>query len=860
MAFDPDKYLAQKQAAPPIAFDPDAYLKATSSGIPAPRKTGTVVDQIPGYGGPVPASTAAPERPESGFFGKLISPLETAVTLGTSAITAPIVEGAKIYGALTSGQFGTQQGIKVGEETGRKVQQFFQPQVSPESERQTAAISNALASTGLQGVPLNMLGNMATLAGPAVQQVAPVVKAPIEARQRRVQEARVAQSYKDAPRIEAAEAGQRLGVALNPAESNPTLGNKITSVVGGTTDIDSRLSKFNIPQITDKVRQDLGVAATEKLDDAAINRALDRASAPYDPIRAIPVLNASDNVIASIKALDKPATLGGKSQASAVTALIGDAVAELQAGRSGAQIIDDIRQLRKGAQSVYKARDKGNNPAPADVLKADAQMGIANALEKMIDENAPNPRALSEFQQARQRMAQIYDHERALDYGTGTIDPMSYAKMLNERKGNMTGVGADIGKVAANFPKVLGTDLAADLKPRLTRSGLGGTLGFIVGGVPGAALGAGTGYLASAAQAKRMMSPAYQRANAIPKDYRPTPSGLRPVEPNAPVNALTPYQPEVVGPSGARPAPALRIVSYDQDGNPIFAPNPEDLTAARGQGFTMPPEPTFGNRPTVFESQRGLPNEMPQQKARQLYEAQQRADLAQGFREADERMPAGRGVELMFDNAGNLVSVPTSGAGGVMPSALESAVAKMSGQMVFEPRTQYETVQTGSYLNRAPMTETRALEQLTLTPAEAKKYALPTRQGQAFAMTAEEKIAWNKAKADLAEVVPGMKTLDDKAIASKMMDREWVQQAIVKAKQKAKLQDQILARSNDEKARRLAQIERDKLEGTLELLEEQFRKARPVKTGDQGPKTRAFQRNKLNMLSDQEVMNRLLEK
>jgi hypothetical protein len=542
MAFD----LASARSEQRGEFDvssakPFDMSSARGSGIPAPRRTNTIVDQIPGSDIQAPASTAAPERPESGFFGKLLAPLETAVTLGTSAITAPIVEGAKIYGALTSGKFGTQQGLKAGEETGRKVQQFFQPQVSPESERQTAAISNALARTGLQGVPLNMMGNMATLAGPAVQQVAPVVKAPIEARQRRVQEARVAKSYKDAPLIDAAEAGQRLGVALNPAESNPTVGNKIKSILGGTTDIDARLSKFNNQQITDKVRQDLGVAATEKLDDTAITRALDAASAAYDPIRALPVMQASDDVVSSILALDKPATLGGKSQAFAVRALIDDVVTELQAGRSGAQILDDIRQLRRTAQDVYKARDRGNNPATADVARADAQMGIANALEKMIDENAPDPQTLANFQQARQRMAQIYDHERALDYGTNTIDPKSYAKMLNERKGNITGLGADIGKVAANFPKVVGEGINADIKPRLTRSGLGGTLGFIAGAplglaVPGAGLGMVVGYTASAAQAKRMMSPAYQRRNAMPADYRPLPNNLAPQSENQ--NAL----------------------------------------------------------------------------------------------------------------------------------------------------------------------------------------------------------------------------------------------------------------------------------------------------------------------------------
>jgi hypothetical protein len=760
--------------------------------------TGDLASQIPGSSVQAPASTATPERPESGFFGKLMAPLETAVTLGTSAITAPIVEGAKIYGTLTSGKFGTQQGIKAGEETGRKVQQFFQPTVSPESERQTQAIGNALASTGLQGVPLNVMGNMATLARPAVQQVAPIIKAPIEARQQRVQEARVAESYKNATRIDAAQAGQRLGVALNPAESNPTVANKMKSVLGGTAEIDARLSKFNLEKITDQVRNDLGVAATEKLDDVAITRALDVASAPYDPIRAMPVLQASDNVLSSIMALDKPATLGGKAQASATRALIDDVVTELQAGRSGAQIIDDIRQLKRTAQIVYKARDKGNNPAAADVARADAQMGIANVLEKMIDENAPDPQTLSNFQQARTRMAQIYDHERALDYGTNTIDPKSYAKLLDERKGNMTGVGADIGKVAANFPKVVGTDVvSADIKPRLTRSGVGGTLGFIVGGVPGAALGAGAGYIASAASAKRMMSPKYQAANAMPADFRPIPTGLKPVEPNVPVNALAPYDY-----SQSTFTPPNFVMQGEQYGprvaTPGFAPGPAQLPAPSAEG-TMNMLRTEDARRAAMSRTLG-----------QQTEAQTAAA------EAATRQPARGGMVLDIDPVTGKLVPGAEGTRGVTPDIqiIESTGKSLSG----------------------------AADLL----ASGKSPAL---------MSAEQKIAWDKTKVDLADVVPGMKTLNDKAIAAKMQDRAWVQDAITKAQDKARAFQDIAAKASNERLRQDALMKREQMLDLLENLEGQFAKARPVKTGGQGPKTRAFQRNMLS--PEQEIQNAL---
>jgi hypothetical protein len=144
------------------------------------------------------------------------------------------------------------------------------------------------------------------------------------------------------------------------------------------------------------------------------------------------------------------------------------------------------------------------------------------------------------------------------------------------------------------------------------------------------------------------------------------------------------------------------------------------------------------------------------------------------------------------------------------------------------------------------------------TGANLQSAAQKATAGRMFDMTAAEKVAWDKTKVDLADVVPGMKTLNDKAIAAKMMDREWVQDAITKAKQKAKMQDEVIARSDNARMRQLAMIEREKLNGTLEMLEEQFRKARPVKTGGQGPKTRAFQRNMLRP-DDGEIQNALVK-
>ena len=126
--------------------------------------------------------------------------------------------------------------------------------------------------------------------------------------------------------------------------------------------------------------------------------------------------------------------------------------------------------------------------------------------------------------------------------------------------------------------------------------------------------------------------------------------------------------------------------------------------------------------------------------------------------------------------------------------------------------------------------------------------------GRSFDMTAAEKVAWNRTKVDLADVQPGFKSLDDKAIASKRMDREWVQDAITKAREKAAAFEQIATRARTEQARREAAAKRERMMDLAEDLEDQLRLTPKQKVG-QGPKTREAQRN---MLRPQQDTNNLV--
>ena len=85
-----------------------------------------------------------------------------------------------------------------------------------------------------------------------------------------------------------------------------------------------------------------------------------------------------------------------------------------------------------------------------------------------------------------------------------------------------------------------------------------------------------------------------------------------------------------------------------------------------------------------------------------------------------------------------------------------------------------------------------------------------------------------------------MKALSDRAIATKIQDREWVQDAISKARDKAIAFEQIAARAKTRDAQQQAIANRERMLDLAEQMENTLRVARPDLSGkQQGPKTRA---------------------
>ena len=712
------------------------------TGMPAPRRTGTAADLIPGNTYAVPASTAAPARGPASLREKLLAPVETAVALTTGAITAPIVAGSEVLGALTSGKYGTKEGVRAGEAQARQVQQFFQPALSPTAQGYTEAIGNALASTGLQGVPLNVLGDLSRGISAGTRAAAPMVKAPIQARQQRIQTERVRESEMNAPRIDAAKDAFDMELSLNPSLSNPSAANRMRAAAVGSTALDSNLSKLNLPKVAARAREDMGLPETMKLDAKAFDTALEAPtiSGPYDKVRAIPRVAADAAVLDDLDNLRVAPTIGDMGQANAVNTFLDAAKQQLQAGANGKTIVDSIRQRRRDAQAIYNQQSAGiNPPSPEAIARADVSMGIANALEKAVENSITDPRLLTEFQNARSLAARIYDYRRATNLATGVVDPQALAKMAAEGR-PLSGNAAKIANAAANFPENLqgGVVREPTFREKLTRSSAGGTAGALigsVGGLPGAIVGGGVGAalgnIGAGVAARSMAKPGFQKSAAMPPDYRPIPSGLTPAEINYGPNQLVPY-------------------NYGQQ---AFTPPNFVMTPERYGPQVTPSAPNL-TRALPAPSAEGTMNALRAEDVRRAGVSRtlgQQAEAQQAAAEAAARRPAAGEVILDLDDAAKKVTA-----------------------------------------------------------------------GKLFDLSATEKIAWEKAKVDFAEVAPGFKSLTDKAIAQKMMDRAWVTDTLAKARDKVQVLDKAVQQIANPQVKQDAIVKRDQIANVVNTLEERL--------------------------------------
>ena len=881
-AFDPDAFLKQT-APPPPAFDPDAFLglKSYGSAVPQVNAQGQVTRQ----------PDAIPTSRMAGFGRELAGLADTTLGSIAPSIIGPVTyAGSRAFGAspekaTASSQaasapfekpFGKMFGVTETPEYKGEASQQLMDFIGKNVQKGSKWIAE---NTGLPEADVeNMLGTLLVAAPVGIkkgyQAAAPLVKQGIEAipAVKSAREARIAQSYERGVDIDTTKLANQYGIKLNPAEKNPTITNKLGQAFVGDEDLNNRYSIDNQQRWVDISKDAIGVTKETQLTSPEVfnkARSQPKFSEPYKKIEAVSSIEVPDSAFSKLDEAKSKPTFSSPEDAALVGNYIDNLKSELAKGGDGAKLLKSVQDLRQQAQAFYNSEKAGQAPAVGAKAKADAQMKAADVLDDIIYHNLPDAASKKAFLPARKAMADSYAIESATDFGTGLIDPNVFAKMVKEKGNYMTGVAGDLGRIAANNPNV--SKINAQYQPttvqQFKRNTPGGLLGAGIGGIVspgiegvlgGTAIGGGINEVLRRAYARRMTSPEFQKANVIPPDYR---NKLNPPMFNEPqVNMMRPVEP---GQSNIVPFdPRNALLEPEIRPNFVFGQSP------------IPSDPKFNVQPIrPGGGPRQISYDTPDQViARQRSAEDFRTRMAQMAEaeglaaEAKGRKPAAREVILDVDpETGALL--PRTSAGNKYKTVetfedytktLNSAIEKMSRKKLSSPSGNLETA-----------TDVNRDRTYSYTNKKGTKLAEKDKRG--FEMDAAEKVAFDKTRVDLAEVAPGFKALNDKAIADKMMDRNWVQDTLQKARQKdaefaeierrARSPEMMGARAQSaESAEMLRQAAdaRDRVKSSIELLEEQLRSLRPDTSRKvQGPKTRAAKRNALRG-DDDEPINKLV--
>jgi hypothetical protein len=744
---------------------------------------------------------------------EILGAFEVPSTILTGAAGAIAGPAAGVFETIKSGKYGTPEGVKIGEKRAKEVMKSmtYQPQTA-EGRRNLEALGEVLGSEALRplqgaiglpatSVPIqsvrpalqygkNVIGEEAALAAQPITKM-------LDARAVAKAAERTAESFERAPQIDAAKDAARLGILLDPAISNPTLVNKAKELGVDPVELHNSFSQQNKTKWVSVAKKEMGLPESVSLTSSKpFEQARAQAAKPYENIRNIQTLAPNPEVIAKIDSLYDTGLIGGKTSENAIKALTQDAIEKISSGMTGQKVLDSLSDLRKKATKTYNS----NAATPEMIDVADVRMGIANALEDLIEANVRRPEELTAFRKARQDMARAYTYEAATDISTGLVDPQKLKRMLD--KGiPLSGDAEAMARIAGIYPEITSlTPVKREGLQRFSRAGALGTLGAAVGAmvpgvgpIGGGALGAGAGILGSKLAAKRMASPEYQAANAVPQDFRPPVNMLRPAPPSTTQNLPVPFD--------------MRNALVEPGYTPNFVPaGPRPEFSLEGQLPQLPP-PSAASTLAGVESRRAYDLAAARAAAQQT-EAAAAAQAAQG------RAPTSGGVALDLDPVTGRLREVSQGMKGATPETFQNY---------------------GTSLNSA-----------------SNKIAA----GKAFDLTAEERIAFNKTKVDLAVVEPGYAKLSDKQITERMMDRQQVDALIQKARQQAIAFEQIAARAESEQAKFNAMAQRQRMMDLAESLEEKLSLSRPdTSRKTQGPKTREAKRNAL--AEDIEIKNKL---
>jgi hypothetical protein len=243
---------------------------------------------------------------------------------------------------------------------------------------------------------------------------------------------------------------QEAGYVLPPSQVNPSTLNRLAEGFAGKLTTAQNAAAKNQNVTNTLIKKEIGLPQDAPLTLETIRAARAEAGKAYEPVRNFGEMPADEQYASALNDIASKYDKGHGGMASLrnpqVESLLADA-SQLKLDSHNA--VDFLQNLRE--QGFANASPLA---AAADRKLGKTQLGIANAVEDLMDRNLSNAGqadALQAFRDARVRMAKTYTAEKALNPATGNIDASKIGAMFKKDK-PLTGGFATVGRTAAAFP------------------------------------------------------------------------------------------------------------------------------------------------------------------------------------------------------------------------------------------------------------------------------------------------------------------------------------------------------------------------------------------------------------------------
>ena len=392
--------------------------------------------------------------------------------------------------------------------------------ISPaNSLRQTTANAIKSGIAGLTGETVTQATGSPE-AGMAVSLAIPSV---ISSRQQGVVARRDAEQAQNSVREATLRAAQAEGLIAPPGNVRPTVVNRTVERIAGRPELEQLMSASNQPNFDRLARRAVGIADDADLTpDAMVAVRREAATQGYDPVKKIGQVPVDNDYLTAMNKIETDFTGPAKSFPDAVPNTVRKIIDQnLVNSFDASDAIGNIRNLRKNASASFRKGDPDTGHA---------YNAVAKALEDQIERHLSNAgqqgaQMLTNFREARRRMAISHTLEDAMREGTGSVDARKLAAALN-KGAPLTGDLRTMAQFANTFPKVSagisGTPGVTNSLGQPSLSGLAGAaLGGFFGGYQGAGAGAALGQygpqVTRAATQRYLMSDMAQRNALAPR-------------------------------------------------------------------------------------------------------------------------------------------------------------------------------------------------------------------------------------------------------------------------------------------------------------------------------------------------------